>query len=56
MLHIDLSWLVSGKSCTILCILFCNGYQVLTSVLADLKANVFTLIDTKCAVKLADFF
>ena len=55
MSHIDLSWLVGGKSCTILCTLFCNGYQVLTSVLANSGANAFILIDTKCAAKLADF-
>ena len=55
MSHIDLSWLIGGKSCIILCTLFCNGYQVLTFVLADLGANAFTLINTKCAAKLADF-
>jgi len=55
MSHVNLSWLVSGKSCTILCTLFCNGYQVLTFALADLRANAFTLIDTKCAAKLTDF-
>ena len=55
MLHIDLSWLVSEKSCTIFCILFCNGYQVLISVLADLKINAFILINIKCTAKLADF-
>ena len=55
MLYIDLSWLVGGKSCTIPCTLFRNGYQVLTSALANLGANAFALIDTKYAVKLADF-
>ena len=55
MSHIDLSQLVSGKSCIILCTLFCNKYQVLTSALANLKINTFALIDTKCAIKLADF-
>ena len=55
MSHVDLSWLISGKSCTILYILFCNGYQVLISALADSGTNAFILIDTKCAVKLADF-
>ena len=55
MSHINLSWQVGGKNCTILCILFCNGYQVLTSALADLGANAFILINTKCAAKLADF-
>jgi len=55
MSHVDLSRLIGGKSCTILCTLFHNRYQVLTSALADLGANAFTLIDTKCAAKLADF-
>jgi len=55
MLHIDLSWLVSERSCTILCTLFRNKYQVLTSALANLKANAFTLINTKYAIKLANF-
>jgi len=55
MLHVDLSRLVGGKSCTILCTLFCNGYQVLTFALADLGTNAFALIDTKCAIKLANF-
>ena len=55
MLYVDLSWLVGGKSCTILCILFCNGYQVLIFVLADLGANAFILINTKYVAKLADF-
>ena len=55
MLYIDLSRLVGGRSYTILCTLFRNGYQVLTSTLADLEVNAFTLINTKCAVKLADF-
>ena len=55
MSHIDLSWLVGGKSCIILYTLFCNGYQVLISVLANSKANAFILIDSRCAVKLADF-
>jgi len=55
MSHINLSWLIGGKSCTIPYILFCNGYQVLTSALADLGANAFILINTKCAAKLADF-
>ena len=55
MSHVNLSQLISGKSCTIFCILFHNKYQVLTSALADLKANAFILINTKCAAKLADF-
>ena len=55
MLYINLSQLVSKKSYTILCTLFHNRYQVLTSTLANLGANAFTLIDTKYAIKLADF-
>jgi len=55
MLHINLSQLISRKSYTIFCILFCNRYQVLTSALANLGVNAFTLINTRCAVKLADF-
>jgi predicted NUDIX family phosphoesterase len=46
MSYIDLKRLISGKSCTIPCTLFHNKYQVLTSALADFKANTFTLIDT----------
>ena len=55
MLYINLSRLVSGKSCTIPCTLFRNKYQVLTSALADSGVNAFALIDTKYTVKLADF-
>jgi hypothetical protein len=45
MSHINLGRLISGKSCTIPCILFRNRYQVLTSALANSGANTFTLID-----------
>ena len=55
MLYIDLSWLVGGKNCTILCTLFRNKYQVLTFALADSGVNAFALINTKYAIKLADF-
>ena len=55
MSHVDLGRLVGGRSCTIPCTLFRNGYQVLTSALADSGANAFALIDTQCAVKLVDF-
>jgi len=55
MLYINLGWLVGGRSCTISYTLFCNRYQVLTSALANLGANTFTLINIKCAVKLANF-
>ena len=54
-LHINLGRLIGGKSCTIPYTLFCNGYQVLTSALANSGANAFTLINTQYAVKLADF-
>jgi hypothetical protein len=54
-LYINLGWLIGGKSCTIPYTLFCNKYQVLTFTLANFRANAFTLIDTQCAVKLADF-
>jgi hypothetical protein len=55
MLYINLGQLIGGKSCTILCTLFCNRYQVLTSALADSGANTFTLIDTQYAAKLTNF-
>jgi hypothetical protein len=45
-LYINLGQLIGEKSCTIPCTLFCNGYQVLTSALADSGVNAFTLIDT----------
>ena len=44
-LYINLEQLISGKSYPIPCTLFCNGYQVLTSTLADSKVNAFTLIN-----------
>ena len=55
MSYINLNQLVSEKSYTIPCTLFHNGYQVLTFALANSKANAFSLIDTKYAIKLADF-
>ena len=55
MLHVDLSRLVSKRNCTIPYTLFRNRYQILTSTLADLKINAFTLINTKCIIKLTDF-
>ena len=54
-LYVNLSRLVSRKSCTIPYTLFRNKYQVLTSALADLGVNTFALINTKCAIKLANF-
>src|SRR6266705_6160824 len=53
-LYINLSWLVSKRNCTIPYTLFRNRYQILTSTLADLKINAFTLINTKCIIKLTD--
>jgi hypothetical protein len=53
--HINLGRLIGGKSCTIPYTLFCNRYQVLTSTLVNSRVNAFTLIDTQCAVKLANF-
>jgi hypothetical protein len=44
-LYINLGQLISKKSCTIPCTLFCNKYQVLTSILANFGVNAFTLID-----------
>jgi hypothetical protein len=55
MLYVDLGRLVGGRSYTIPCTLFRNRYQVLTSALANSRANAFTLIDTQYAIKLADF-
>ena len=55
MLYINLGQLVGRKSYTILYTLFYNRYQVLTSALANLGVNAFTLINTKCAIKLANF-
>jgi len=55
MSSVDLNWLVGGKSYTIPCSLFCNRYQVSTSTLANTRANVFTLISSKCALKVSKF-
>jgi len=55
MLHINLGQLVSKRSYTIPYTLFRNRYQVLTSTLANSRANTFTLIDIQYAIKLADF-
>ena len=54
-LYINLKWLIGEKSYTISCTLFCDGYQVLTFILADFRANAFTLINIQYAVKLANF-
>ena len=55
MLDIDLSWLMGGKSFTILCTLSRNGCRVNTTALADSGANAFALLDTKCAGKVSEF-
>jgi hypothetical protein len=55
MLKVDLSWLLGGKSFTILCTLFRNGCGVNTTALANSRANAFTLLNTKCATKIFEF-
>jgi hypothetical protein len=55
MLEVDLSWLMGGKSFTICCILSRNGYRVNTTTLANTRANAFTLLNTRCIVKLSEF-
>ena len=55
MLEVDLSQLLGGKSFTIPCTLFHNGYGVTTTALADSGANAFALLDTKCAKKISEF-
>jgi len=54
MLYVNLGWLVSRRSYTIPYTLFRNKYLVLTSTLANSGANIFALIDTQYAVKLAN--
>jgi hypothetical protein len=55
MSEVDLSQLLGGKSFTVPCTLFRNGYGVTTTALADSGANAFALLDTKCANKIAEF-
>jgi len=55
MFNVDLSQLVGGKSCFILYIIFRNKFQVFSFALANIKANAFALIDTKCACKLSKY-
>ena len=55
MLEVDLSQLLGGKSFTILCTLFHNGYRVTTTALANSRANAFALLNTKCAKKISKF-
>ena len=55
MSKVDLSWLLGRKSFTVLYTLSCNKCKVNTTTLANLKANAFTLFNTKCAEKLFKF-
>ena len=55
MLEVDLSQLLGGKSFTIPCTLFHNGYRVTTTALANSRANAFALLNTKCAKKISKF-
>ena len=55
MLEVDLSQLLGGKSFTMPCTLFHNGYRVTTTALTNSRANAFTLLNTKCAKKISKF-
>jgi hypothetical protein len=55
MLEVDLSWLLGGKSFTVLCTLSRNGCRVKTTALADSRANAFALLNTNCARKISEF-
>ena len=55
MSDVDLGRLVGGKSCSIPCTIFRNGFQVFSSALADSGANAFTLVNSKCAYKLLEY-
>ena len=55
MFKVDLSWLLGGKSFTILYTLSRNRCRVNTTTLANLEANAFALFNTKCAKKLFIF-
>ena len=55
MLEVNLSQLLGGKSFTMPCTLFRNGYRVTTTALANSRANAFALLDIKCAKKIAKF-
>ena len=55
MLEVDLSQLLGGKSFTILCTLFHNRYRVITTALANSRANAFALLNTKYAKKISKF-
>ena len=55
MFKVDLSQLLSRKSFIVLYTLSYNKYKVNTTTLANLKANAFTLFNTKCVKKLFEF-
>ena len=55
MSNVDLSQLVRGKSCTILCHIFNNGSRVSSFALADTGANALALIDTLSAQAISQF-
>jgi len=55
MFNVNLSQLVGGKSCSILYIIFRNKFQVFFFALANIRANAFALINTKCACKLSEY-
>jgi hypothetical protein len=55
MSEVDLSQLLGGKSFTIPCTLFRNGYGVTTTALADSGANAFALLDTNYAKNISKF-
>jgi hypothetical protein len=55
MSKVDLSWLIGGKSFTILCTLSWNRCRVTTTTLANTRANAFTLLNIKCVRKVSEF-
>ena len=55
MLEVNLSQLLGGKSFTILCTLFRNGYRVTTTALANSRANAFALLNIKCVKNISKF-
>ena len=54
-LEVDLSWLIGGKSFTILYTLLYNRYRVNTTTLANSRVNAFTLLNTKYTRKISKF-
>src|SRR3984957_5756693 len=55
MSDVDLSRLMGRKSYTIHCTLSRNRCRVNTTALTNTRANAFTLLNTKCALKLSEF-